>query len=190
MEADNTSALLGSQIFFEISIGFFLIFRQAVGEFKRYIMERTLVLIKPDAVQRGLVGEIISRFEKKGLKLVGLKMMTLDEAVLREHYAHLADKPFFEGLSNFMKSSPVIALCLEGLEAVDAVRLVTGITKAREADGGTIRGDFAMSVSCNVVHASDSRESAEKEVPRFFNPDEIHEYFKSEYVHVYAEDER
>lgn len=153
-------------------------------------MEKTLVLLKPDAVQRGLVGEIISRFEKKGLKLVGLKMMALDEAVLREHYAHIADKPFFPGLANFMKSSPVIAMCWEGLEAVDAVRLITGITNARGADGGTIRGDFAMSVSCNVIHASDSLETAEKEVPRFFNKDEIHEYFKSEYVHVYNEEER
>lgn len=152
-------------------------------------LQRTLVLLKPDAIQRGLVGEIIARFERKGLKLVGLKMMTLDEAVLREHYAHIADKPFFPGVSNFMKSSPVVALCLEGVEAVDAVRLITGITKAREADAGTIRGDFAMSVSCNVIHASDSLETAEKEVPRFFNPDQIHDYDKSEYLHVYNDEE-
>ncbi len=152
-------------------------------------MQRTLVLLKPDAIQRGLVGEITTRFERKGLKLVGLKMMSLDEAVLREHYAHIADKPFFPGVSSFMKSSPVVAMCLEGVDAVDAVRLITGITKAREADAGTIRGDFAMSVSCNVIHASDSLEIAEKEVPRFFNPDQIHEYNKSEYLHVYNEEE-
>ncbi|MEK7146173.1 MAG: nucleoside-diphosphate kinase, partial [Patescibacteria group bacterium] len=114
-------------------------------------MERTLVLLKPDAIQRGLVGEITSRFEKKGLKMIGVKMMSLDEAVLREHYAHIADKPFFPGVEKFMKSSPVLAMCWEGLEAVNAVRLITGITKAREADAGTIRGDFAMSVSCNVI---------------------------------------
>ncbi len=152
-------------------------------------MERTLVLLKPDAIQRGLVGEIVKRFERKGLKLVGLKMMSLDEALLREHYAHIAAKPFFPGVSKFMKSSPVIALCWEGLEAVNAVRLITGITKAREADGGTIRGDYAMSVSCNVIHASDSVEMAEKELPRFFKSDEIYEYYKSEYEHVYNEEE-
>jgi nucleoside-diphosphate kinase len=153
-------------------------------------MQKTLILIKPDAIQRGLIGEIVSRFEKKGLKLVGCKMMTLDEALLREHYAHIADKPFFPGVANFMSSSPVIAMCWEGLEAVNAVRLVVGITKAREADGGTIRGDFAMSVSCNVIHASDSEETAAKEVPRFFNSDEIHEYHKAEYEHVYNSEER
>ncbi|MBD3330646.1 nucleoside-diphosphate kinase [Candidatus Peregrinibacteria bacterium] len=154
------------------------------------IFERTLVLIKPDAIQRGLIGQITGRFEMKGLKLVGLKMMSLDEAVLREHYAHLIDKPFFASLANFMQSSPVVAMCWEGLEVVDAVRRITGITKAREAEAGSIRGDYAMSVSCNVIHASDSVENAEKEVKRFFNPDEIHSYDKSEYVYVYAEDER
>lgn len=153
-------------------------------------MQRTLVLIKPDAIQRGLLGEITTRFERKGLKLVGCKMMSLDEALLREHYAHIADKPFFPGVAKFMKSSPVVVMCWEGLGAVDAVRLITGITKAREADGGTIRGDFAMSVSCNVIHASDTVENAEKEVARFFKPDDLHEYFKSEYEHVYGEDER
>lgn len=153
-------------------------------------MERTLVLVKPDGVQRGLVGEIISRFEKKGLKMIGCKMMRLDEAVLREHYAHIADKPFFPGVSNFMKSSPVLAMCWEGLECVEAVRLITGVTKGRTADAGTIRGDFAMSVSCNVIHTSDSVENAVKEVARFFNSDELHEYFKSEFEHVYNEEER
>lgn len=154
------------------------------------VKERTLILIKPDAIQRGLVGDITGRFEKKGLKLVGMKMMALDEAVLREHYAHIADKPFFPGVAKFMQSTPVVAMCWEGLEVVDAVRRITGITKAREAEAGSIRGDFAMSVSCNVIHASDTVENAEKEVKRFFNPDEIHSYDKSEYLHVYGEDER
>lgn len=153
-------------------------------------MERTLVLIKPDGIQRSLVGKIVTRFEEKGLKMIGCKMMRLDEAVLREHYAHIADKPFFPGVANFMKSSPVLAMCWEGLEAVDAVRLITGATKARQADAGTIRGDFAMSVSCNVIHTSDSVETAGKEVPRFFKEDELHTYFKSEYEHVYNEEER
>jgi len=154
------------------------------------IKEKTLVLVKPDGIQRGLIGEVMARLERKGLKLVGLKMMSLDEAQLREHYAHLADKPFFSGLSKFMRSSPVIAMCWEGLEVVQAVRLLCGITKARAAEAGSIRGDFAMSVACNVVHASDSVETARKEVPRFFKADELHEYTKGEYEHVYAEDER
>jgi nucleoside-diphosphate kinase len=152
--------------------------------------ERTLVLVKPDAVQRGLLGQITSRFEIKGLKLVGIKMMTLDEALLRKHYAHIADKPFFPSVAKFMKSTPVIAMCWEGLDVVETVRRITGITKAREAEAGSIRGDFAMSVSCNVVHASDSIENAEAEVKRFFKADEIHKYDKSEYIHVYGEDER
>lgn len=154
------------------------------------VNERTLVLVKPDAIQRGLIGAIVSRFEHKGLKLIGMKMIALDEALLREHYAHLADKPFFPGLAKFMQGTPVIAMCWEGLEVVNAVRKITGITKAREAECGSIRGDFAMSVSCNVVHASDSIENATAEVKRFFKADELFDYAKSEYMHIYAEDER
>ena len=154
------------------------------------VREQTLVLVKPDAIQRGLVGDITKRFERKGLKLVGIKMMTLDEAVLREHYAHIADKPFFPGVAKFMQSTPVIAMAWEGLEVVETVRRITGITKAREAEAGSIRGDFAMSMGCNVVHASDGVEAAEAEVKRFFNPDDIFDYDKSEFLHVYAEDER
>lgn len=153
------------------------------------IKEKTLVLIKPDGIQRGLIGEVLKRFEAKGLKVVGMKMMSLDEAVLREHYAHIADKPFFPGVARFMSSSPVLALCLEGLEVVNAVRNICGITKAREAEAGSIRGDLGMSVACNVVHASDSIETAKVEVPRFFKEDEIYDYDKTEYVHVYSEDE-
>jgi nucleoside-diphosphate kinase len=152
--------------------------------------EKTLVLIKPDAIQRGLIGEILRRFELKGLKVVGLKMMRLDEAVLREHYSHIAAKPFYPGVERFMMSSPVVALCLEGLEVVEAVRLITGVTKARQAEAGSIRGDLAMSVACNVIHTSDSVENARAEVSRFFKEDEIHGYDKSEFVHVYTEDER
>lgn len=154
------------------------------------INEKTLVLIKPDGIQRGLMGEVIHRFERKGLKIIGCKMMSLDEALLREHYAHISDKPFFPGVAKFMSSSPVIALCLEGLEVVSAVRLLCGITKARAAEAGSIRGDLAMSNGCNVVHASDSVETATKEVPRFFKEDELFSYDKTEYVFVYGEDER
>lgn len=153
-------------------------------------MEQTLVLIKPDGIQRGLVGNVINRFERKGLKLVGIKMMTLDEAVLREHYAHIAAKDFYPGIEKFMKSTPVVVMCWEGVEAVSAVRLLCGITNAREANAGTIRGDLAMSVACNVVHASDNVATAKKEVKRFFKPDELYTYDKTEYMHVYMEDER
>ncbi|MCX6733842.1 MAG: nucleoside-diphosphate kinase [Candidatus Peregrinibacteria bacterium] len=154
------------------------------------IKEQTLVLVKPDAIQRGLIGNVLARFETKGLKVVGIKMMSLDEAILREHYAHIADKPFFPGVSSFMRSSPVVAICLEGLDVVNAVRILCGITKSREANPGTIRGDLAMSVACNVVHASDTVESAQAEVKRFFKPDDLFNYDKSEYMHVYVEDER
>lgn len=153
-------------------------------------MEKTLILIKPDAVQRGLIGQIIHRFERKGIKIIGLKMMPLNEAILREHYAHIEDKSFYPGVEKFMMGSPVVAMCLEGLEVANAVRLIVGITKAREAEAGSIRGDFAMSLSCNVVHASDSVENAEKEVARFFRADELHGYRKTEYEHVYNEEER
>ncbi|MGL5830882.1 MAG: nucleoside-diphosphate kinase [Candidatus Altimarinota bacterium] len=153
------------------------------------VNEKTLVLIKPDAIQRGLTGEVLHRFERKGLKIVGMKMMSLDEAILREHYAHIADKPFFPGVSAFMSSTPVIVICLEGLEVVAAVRKIVGITKAREAEAGSIRGDFAMSVACNVVHASDTVENAMAEVKRFFKDDDIYDYSKSEFEHVYMSDE-
>ncbi|HET9530176.1 MAG TPA: nucleoside-diphosphate kinase [Blastocatellia bacterium] len=152
-------------------------------------MERTLVLIKPDAIQRGLTGRIITRFEEKGLKLAGIKFMTLSDDLLNEHYSHLADKPFFPGTRRFMQSSPVIAICIEGLDSVETVRRLCGITKAREAAPGTIRGDWAMSVQANLVHASDSLETAEKEVKRFFNDSELFEYDTMTLRAIYSEDE-
>lgn len=139
-------------------------------------MERTLVLIKPGAVQRGLIGEIISRFEKKGLKIVGAKMMNLNDELLDIHYAHLAGKPFFDNLKKFMKTSPVLALCLEGFEAINVVRKLCGSTNSREAETGTIRGDLGMSKSANLIHSSDSHESAAIEVKRFFYPNELFDY--------------
>ena len=153
-------------------------------------MQRTLVLLKPDAVQRGLVGEVTARLEKKGLKLTAMKMIKLSEALLKEHYVHISDKPFFPGITAFMKSSPVIAQCWEGKDVVKTVRNVCGITNAREALPGTIRGDFAMSVQCNVVHASEDEGIAKEELKRFFTKEEFFKYEKSEYLHVYSEDER
>jgi nucleoside-diphosphate kinase len=139
-------------------------------------MERTLVLIKPDAMQRDLVGELIQRFERKGLKLVGIKMMALPDDLLDEHYSHLVGRDFFAEIKTFMRSTPIIACCWEGVDCVNTVRAMCGITKAREAAPGTIRGDLAMSVQANLVHASDSLETAEVEIPRFFDADELFEY--------------
>lgn len=154
------------------------------------LYEKTLVIIKPDAIQRGLVGEITNRFERKGLKLIGMKMTYLSADTLREHYAHIADKPFYKGVEDFMMSSPAIVCVWEGLDVVKAVRLITGITKAREAEAGSIRGDLAMSVACNVIHASDSPEAAQAEVKRFFKEEELYDYDKTDYAHVYVSDER
>jgi nucleoside-diphosphate kinase len=154
------------------------------------LQEKTLVIIKPDAMQRGLVGEIITRFEKKGLKMVGMKMSYLDDVTLKDHYSHIADKPFYPGVEKFMMSTPVIVGVWEGLDVVKAVRLITGITKAREAEAGSIRGDLAMSVACNVIHASDSVETAKAEVARFFSDKELFDYEKSDYLHVYHDEER
>ena len=153
-------------------------------------MERTLVLIKPDAVQRGLIGNILNRFERKGLKVVGLKLMELSDEILDDHYSHLSDKPFFPRIKSFMRSTPVIAICLEGFEVVDTVRTLCGITNSREAASGTIRGDLGMSIQCNLVHASDSIETAEVEVPRFFAPDELTDYESVTDTVIYASDER
>src|SRR3990172_3626233 len=131
-------------------------------------MEKTLVLLKPDSLQRGLVGEITHRFEAKGLKIVGLKMMSVSDALIEEHYVQHKDKPFFAGLKSFMQSSPLVAMALEGVEAVTTVRRMAGITKSREADFGTIRGDFGMSVQVNLVHVSENQQAAQEEVKRFF----------------------
>jgi nucleoside-diphosphate kinase len=153
-------------------------------------MEKTLIIAKPDAVQRGLIGEIIKRLENKGLKLIGVKMASLDEAMLREHYAEHLDKSFYAGLENFMKSSPVVLMAWEGYECVDAVRSLVGATNPRQAAPGSIRGDLAQGTGRNLIHASDSKKSGEAEVANFFKNDELFDYDKSEYVHIYEENER
>jgi nucleoside-diphosphate kinase len=152
-------------------------------------VERTLVLIKPDAIQRGLIGRIITRFEEKGLKLAGIKFIKLGEELLNDHYRHLLDKPFFPGTKAFMQSTPVVAICWEGLDSVETVRRLCGITKSREAAPGTIRGDLAMSVQANLVHASDSLETAREEVARFFADSELYEYSSLATRLVYSDDE-
>jgi len=150
--------------------------------------EKTLIIMKPDALHRGLVGDIIHRFERKGLKIVGMKMMELEDALIDAHYAHLKDKPFFKGIRNFMKSSPVVVLVLSGINAVSATRLIVGPTKGYEADAGSIRGDFSLSTQSNIVHASDSIETAHEEITRFFNPDELFDYKKQDFDYVHSEE--
>jgi nucleoside-diphosphate kinase len=153
---------------------------------KELPFERTLVLIKPDAVQRGLVGKVISRFEDKGLQIVGLKLMNVNDAIIDSHYGHLKEKPFFKTLTDFMQSSPLVAMVWQGVDAVEAVRLIVGTTTSRKADAGSIRGDFGMGYSANIIHASDSIENANVEVNRFFNNEEILDYDKTEFLHIYS----
>lgn len=153
-------------------------------------MQRTVVILKPDAIQRGLVGEIISRFERKGLKLVGIKMMAASDALLEEHYAHHKDKPFFRELKRFMKSAPLVCMLWEGLEAIDVVRKLAGSTNSRKADLGTIRWDFSMSTSANIIHVSDSVGGAREEEARFFEKDEKFDWNRAINPYLYGEDEK
>lgn len=139
-------------------------------------LEKTFVMVKPDGLQRGLVGEVISRLEKKNLKLVGIKMIFFNDKLLEEHYSHLKDKPFFPRIRKFMTSTPLVAMVWKGIEAVRVVREMAGVTKARDAAPGTIRGDLGLSIQCNVVHASDSIETANKEIERFFKKSELFEW--------------
>ena len=152
-------------------------------------MERSVILVKPDGVQRGLIGEIIHRFEQKGLKLIGIKMISLSDAILDEWYAHHKDKPFFSGLKSYMKSYPVVAMLIEGKDVVVTVRKMIGITKARDADPGTIRGDFAMSQQYNLIHASESIEIAKKEQGLMFSKDEIFDWDKKDISNIYIDTE-
>ena len=149
--------------------------------------EKSLIIVKPDAVQRNLVGEIIGRFEKKGLKILGLKMMNLEDALIEEHYAHIKDKPFFPGIRDFMKATPVVVMALEGINAISSIRLLVGPTKAWEGTAGTLRGDFSLSTQSNIVHASDSVEAGEAEIKRFFQAEEIFSYVKIDTDFIYAE---
>ncbi|AEC52265.1 nucleoside diphosphate kinase [Pyrococcus sp. NA2] len=145
-------------------------------------VERTLVIIKPDAVVRGLIGEIISRFERKGLKIVGMKMMWISRELAEKHYEEHRNKPFFEALVNYITKTPVVVMVVEGRCAIEVVRKMAGATDPKDAEPGTIRGDLALDISdaiCNVIHASDSKESAEREISLFFKPEEIFDYPKA-----------
>jgi nucleoside-diphosphate kinase len=151
--------------------------------------ERTLLLIKPDAVQRGLIGEIVRRFERKGFKVVGMKMLKMTKELAKEHYAHLVSKPFYPDLEKFITSNPIVAMAIEGKDAVEVTRTIVGPTNASKAPGGSIRGDLSNSTSRNVIHASDSKETAAKEMPRFFKPNELFDYSLDVESYLYASDE-
>lgn len=136
----------------------------------------SLVLVKPDAIQRGLAGEIISRLERKGLKIVAMKMLQMDKTLAQRHYAIHEDKAFFGGLVDFITSSPIIAIVFQGKEAVEVIRQIMGETDPAKARPGTIRGDLALDLGCNLIHGSDSAENTRKEIDLFFSQDEVLEY--------------
>lgn len=150
--------------------------------------EKALIILKPDAVHRGLMGEIVSRFERKGLKIIGMKMIQLEDAILEAHYAHIKDKPFFAGVRDFMKKSPVVVMAISGIGAVSATRLIVGPTRGYEAPAGTIRGDLSLSTQSNMVHASDSVENGIMEVDRFFKSDELFDYKRNDFDYIYADE--
>ncbi len=139
-------------------------------------MERTLILIKPDAMQRGLAGEIISRLESRGLRIVGLRMLRVDEALAKRHYAEHEGKPFYDGLIDYITSSPIIAAVLEGTRAIEVVRKTMGVTNPAEAEPGTIRGDLGVELGRNLIHGSDGPDSAAREIALFFDESQLFDY--------------
>lgn len=141
-------------------------------------METTLILLKPDTIERSLVGRVIARLEDKGLKIVGLKMMQLDDAIINEHYDFLADKPFFPALKAYMQRTPVVAIAVKWINAVKTVRNLTWATNPQEALPWSIRWDFGLTIDANIIHASDTIENAQKELNRFFKGQNIFEYAK------------
>ncbi|XP_028572240.1 nucleoside diphosphate kinase A [Podarcis muralis] len=149
------------------------------------VAERTFIAIKPDGVQRGLVGEIIKRFERKGFKLVAMKFMHASEDLLSEHYSDLKDRPFFAGLVKYMHSGPVVAMVWQGLNVVKTGRVMLGETNPADSKPGTIRGDFCVQVGRNIIHGSDSVENAEIEINLWFTPEEIVDYTSCEHPWIY-----
>lgn len=141
-------------------------------------LERTFIMVKPDGVQRGLVGEVISRFERRGLKLVGMRMLTIDEELARRHYAAHVNKGFFPDLLAYITSAPVVAMVWEAPSAISLARQMLGPTNAKEAPGGTLRGDFCLDIGFNLVHGSDSPEAAEREIGLFFRAEQLMDYHK------------
>lgn len=150
-------------------------------------MQRTAVLVKPDGLQRGLIGEIISRFERKGLKLAGIKMVDMTDEMLSDWYAEHKDKSFFNDLKSFMASMPIVAMAWEGIDSVSVVRKLVGTTLGREAEAGSIRGDFGMSQQFNLIHASANVDDAERELKIVFSDDELFNYESNMQTVVYAD---
>ena len=153
------------------------------------MLEQSVVLIKPDGLQRGLLGEITQRFERKGLKLSGLKLMLLTDDILDNWYEHHKDKGFFADLKHFMMSTPIVAMIWEGVGAIDTVRKLVGVTHGREAEAGSIRGDFSMSQQLNLIHASDSMEGAKKEKDLIFEKDEVIKWEPKTVELIYSKEE-
>lgn len=151
--------------------------------------QRTAVLVKPDGLQRGLIGEIVSRFERKGLKLVGIKMIQLDDEKLSAWYAEHKDKSFFDDLKSFMGSMPIVAMVWQGVDAIPVVRKLVGTTLGRKAEAGSIRGDFGMSQQFNLIHASSSESDAKREIDIVFDKDELFEYEWAIQKLIYADEE-
>jgi nucleoside-diphosphate kinase len=149
------------------------------------MLERTLILLKPDAVQRRLSGRILSRFEDKGLRIVGLKLLRISTEIAAKHYEPHKSKPFYPGLVRFMTASPVVALVLEGKDVINIVRKMVGKTFGPEAEPGTIRGDFGASRSFNLIHASDAPDTAKREVELFFRADELQEWTPTDFEWIY-----
>ncbi len=152
-------------------------------------MQKTLIILKPDTITRWISWKIISRLEEKWIKLVWSKMVRLTEDQLKDHYSHLADKPFFPGIVDFMTSAPVILQVWEGKDVVEVIRLIAGVTNSRQAQPGTIRWDFSMSIGNNVIHASENLEAAEEEIARFFSEEEIYSYTRADENMLYSPDE-
>lgn len=152
-------------------------------------MEQTLVILKPSCVERCLIGEVISRIQKRGIIITGMKMMQLNEEILREHYAHLVDRPFFPELCASMMATPVVCMVLKGVDVIEVFRTMTGVTNGRKAAPGTLRGDFCMSGQANIIHASDSVENARIEIARFFKPEEVFDYTPGNIGFLYADND-
>lgn len=152
-------------------------------------MEKTLIILKPCAIRRDLVGEIIHRFEMKGMQLCGIKMMQLDDEILDEHYAHLMDRPYFQRIKNSMMKTPVVVSVWKGVDVVEIAHHMAGATNGREAAQGTIRGDYSVSIQENIVHTSDTVENAKVEIDRFFRPEEVFDFKQLSNSVLYAENE-
>ena len=149
------------------------------------MIERSFVMMKPDAVSRRLMGQVLSRFEAKGLKIVAMKLRQIDEDLAKEHYGEHSEKPFFNGLVEYITSAPALTMVIEGDDAISVIRKMVGATNPKEADLGTIRGDFGMDTGRNIIHASDAPESAKREIALFFDEDEICDYSMSDNAWIY-----